>query len=1252
MTKPYLLPKATAFLLLILCLCNNLFAQTTLQNAWQAFFENKTESARSLFTKASAEQATAGDALLGLSLLAQMDRPATESFDYFKKFYLQSKDPQPYIYALWMTSSINETSGKKSDDQLAFFRELTQKKDYDGTVAAIAYSMIGNSFNSAKQSDAAAKEFAHIGSIDNWAISGEFENISTSGFDKEYPTLLHPEDKSSFINKNGVSVAWHPVPYLRHDKWFDFTYYSNAYDAILFAQSFINSPTDQEVQLRIGVSGSVKVWVNDKLMLSEPEERNNDLDSYIQSVKLNKGYNRVVVQIGESYAERSNFLVRFTDKNGQLLPGITSSASYHPYMKESSYESKKSEQFAVAYFEQQIKQHPDDYLPQLLLVQTCLQLDRTYEARKVLQPLVSKFPNSTYLNIQLLTLFNKTKNKTGAQTIRETIKMADPESLIGLSLKYNEFYEQKAYDKAADVNAKIEKAYPFNLENVYSNKIDLADANKNQEELVKLIDEAYQKYPDNKTFMGDKVYVEQNIRKDLQKSIEVQQKFVNTNDNYSAAKDLADMYFNSGKPADAIKVFHSEIANDSIGIKIYSDLAEQYYKQQQYDKAAQNYLSCIKISPTTGDYYTSLGQVYAAMPNQKLKAIQAYQKGLQLNPSDYESIKALRKLQNKKDVFSYFEEPDVAAMIKNAPKANDYPNDNFIILDKEVQKVAYENGGSEDQNYVVVKIFNQKGIDALKEYSIGYNNDQNLLIETAEVIKPNGTKVPADRNENNLVFTNLEIGDVINVSYKLSNYFKGSLASHFWDSFYFSMGFPSVKLKYSLLVSKNKKFSYKFSGQNIEPVKKDADEFTLYSWKSDNNKGIVVEDKMPSSADVSNTFYLTSIPDWKYISDWYNDIATAKARPNYEVKAVVGELFEGSKGLNDQQKVEKIYNYITGNISYSSVSFRQSGIIPQNPADVINTRIGDCKDVATLFVTMCKEAGIKAQLVLVKTRNFGLNSMVLPTIDFNHCMAKVNLNNKDYYFELTSKYLPVSFMYTQYVNSSILEIGGADPIKAIKYLNPATRKENDINISTDIAFRDKDLLINEKSNRTAAQTAMFRTAFKDLSASDRTKKFKEFISSQFPDNDISELTFNNLDNTSDTVYVHLKYEIRNVAKEVAGLNIFSLPWEDKLSPRYLNITSPRYSGVDISQMFAMDSESETITLNMPENKKLVEDPSPIILKSDFMDYSIIPQTKNGKLIITRSLKLKKDFIPADKALEFNTFFKKIIEADNKEFAMK
>ncbi len=1250
MTKPIILKKAITLLFLLFA-ATNLFAQTNLQKGWQAFFENRRADAKTAFTRAVAQNESTGDALLGLSILSHGDGPALQSFNYFKQFYAQSKNPQPYIYALWTSPSINETFGKKLPEQITFLNDLATNKSYDGTIAALAYSMLGKHCETSKKTQEAVKEYANIGSIDGWAITGEFENISTSGFDKSYETLTHPDDTCSFVNKKGVRVAWHDVPYLRHDKWFDFTYYANAYNSIMFAQSFVKSDVETEAQLRIGVSGSLKVWVNDQQIISEPDERNNDLDTYIQSIKLHKGYNRILVQVGESYANRSNFLVRITDEKGNSLPNITATSKAQPYTKETSYASRKTDQFAIAYFEDQVKKNPDNPLSKLLLIQTYLQEDRTYEARKIIEPLLAKYPNSTYLNSLILDVFSKTNNRTGVETIKEKIKMADPGSSLSMMLKYQELIEQKDYDKAADVIKTLETNYPFQQEFIYLGKINLAGYNKNQDEVVRLTEEAYKKFPDNENFMSIKCLIELNLRKNTQEAISVLKKYVDNNDNYTISKQLAAAYFNVGNAAAGFKVYEDEIKTDPIGRGIYEDLSGQYYKQQLYDKAAETYQSCIKIFSTNGSYFTSLGKIYEAS-NQKDKAQQYYQKGLQLDPSDYESIKSLRKLQGKKDVYSYFTEPDIDAVVKNAPKASDYPDDSYVMLDKEVQRVVYENGGSEAKTYMVAKILNQKGIESWKEYAIDSDNGQDLLIETAEVIKANGNKIPAEKNDNSLVFTNLEIGDIINIRYKTENYFKGKLAHQFWDSFYFTDQSPCVNSKFSLLVSKNQKFNYKFSQQNIAPEKSDDGEFDLYVWKGSASKAVNYEDKMPALADVANVLYITSIPNWKFISDWYNDIASAKARTNYEVKEVIQDLLAGSSNLTDMQKVEKIYNYITGNISYSSVSFRQSGLIPQNPADVINTRIGDCKDVSTLFVTMCKEAGIKAQLVLVKTRDYGLASMAVPSIDFNHCMAKLWMNNQEYYFELTSKYLPFRSIYTSSLNSSMLDIGDDAGQGSIKYLNPATRKQNIISRAVNITMKDKDFVVDENTYKTASLAGNLREVYKDLSQKDQIKKIKEAIAGQYPDNDINQLSFQNMDKSGDTVYMKLNYSLKNSTKEIAGLSIFSMPWSDKFTPSDFQIILPRVTGIDISQMFYMDNETETITLTLPAGKKMVEGPKPITISSDIIDYSMIPKVSGNKLIMTRTFKLKKDFVPVEKAAEFDALFKKMVDADNKEFAMK
>jgi hypothetical protein len=87
-------------------------------------------------------------------------------------------------------------------------------------------------------------------------------------------------------------------------------------------------------------------------------------------------------------------------------------------------------------------------------------------------------------------------------------------------------------------------------------------------------------------------------------------------------------------------------------------------------------------------------------------------------------------------------------------------------------------------------------------------------------------------------------------------------------------------------------------------------------------------------------------------------------------------------------------------------------------------------------------------------------------------------------------------------------------------------------------------------------------------------------------------------------------------------------------------------------MFYLDNETEVVTLTLEPGKTLVEAVTPISLKNDILEYSITPKQEGNKVVITRTFKLKKDFVPADKVPEFNTFFKKMVEADAKELAMK
>lgn len=1217
--------------------------------AWQSFFKNDTETAKKVFKELALKPETAENAYLGLSLISELEYSTDAAFDYFNKFYLLSKNQAPYIYALWRSPSFHNSYTKLSASSLEITNEIAENKNFDGSLNAMAYSAIGKHYESSKKIAEADKAYSQIGSLDNWEITSRFENISTSGFDKDYDVLSKPQDDARFTGKGDLQFGWRKVPFTKNSKWFDFTYYDDPYQSIMFAQTFVNSPKEIVGQLRIGVSGSVKVWVNDQLILTEAEERNNDIDAYIVSAKLNAGYNRILVQIGESYANNSNFLIRLTDDKGQTIPNLTSVAEYNPYQKENNFKSERITPEVYNYFKNAIKKDSTDVLSQILLAKLYLRDDIIFEARNILENLKSKYPESTYLNSMLIDLHSKEDNRTGVKTIQENIKTIDPESLIALNLKYYDYYNQDNYDKAEEILNKIEQKIGES-EDVIAKKINLASQRKNQDKIIELAEKAYKKWPDNKTFMHLKYVIEKEVKKNSQ-AINVVKKYVAENDSYEYAKFLAGIYFDKSDFKSGIDIYLQEIKNKPISTGIYNELANQYYTIQKYDKAEEYMLKTINLAPNISSYYNTLGLIYETK-KEKVKAEENYKKCLSINPNNYSAIEHLRKLNNKKNIFEYFEQPDVSQLVKNAPDLKEYPDDHLVILDQEVQTVVYENGGSEEKHFYITKVLTQKGLESLKEHDIPYDGDQSLSIEVAEIIKPNGVKTPAEKNDNSLVFTNLEVGDVINIRYKLQNFNLGSLASHFWDSFYFTHGNSYVNTKYSLLINKNKKFSYKFSESPIEAQKTSVDEFDKYVWQAKNQIALRYEDKMPPQDDVTNMLYISTIPDWKFVSDWYNNIATAKARSSYEIKSVTNQLFASTK-LDDLEKVKKIYKYITQNIAYSSVSFRQSGIVPQNPATVINTRIGDCKDVSTLFVSMCKEVGIDAELVLVKTRDNGQNTLLLPGIDFNHCIAKANIKGKDYYLELTTSSLPFGTIYNSDLNSPILNINNTT--NSLTKLNPPNRGINHMSYQTSIKINDNNMAISSTNFDTGSATSYLRNDFNNLSAKDQMKKMKEQLSSQFPENEVTSLSFVNLDPKSalsDTLSTTCNYSILNICKPVAGMSIFSLPWSASIDPANLTITAPRNFGIDLTQLFFVDKNDEQINLELPLGKKLIEPVKPLLIDNEYFRYSLSSKSVNNKIIINRDFVLKKDFVDKDKVEEFYTLFKKIAESDKQQLAFK
>ena len=101
---------------------------------------------------------------------------------------------------------------------------------------------------------------------------------------------------------------------------------------------------------------------------------------------------------------------------------------------------------------------------------------------------------------------------------------------------------------------------------------------------------------------------------------------------------------------------------------------------------------------------------------------------------------------------------------------------------------------------------------------------------------------------------------------------------------------------------------------------------------------------------------------WQAIAAEYGKIVDQRANLAV-VQPIVDKLVEGKVSTADKEAA--ILNYIDREIRYTGIEFDEAAIIPHDLTEILAHKYGDCKDKATLLVTMLRAAGIPAYVALL-----------------------------------------------------------------------------------------------------------------------------------------------------------------------------------------------------------------------------------------------------------------------------------------------
>jgi hypothetical protein len=207
-----------------------------------------------------------------------------------------------------------------------------------------------------------------------------------------------------------------------------------------------------------------------------------------------------------------------------------------------------------------------------------------------------------------------------------------------------------------------------------------------------------------------------------------------------------------------------------------------------------------------------------------------------------------------------------------------------------------------------------------------------------------------------------------------------------------------------------------YSGRNLdieaetERINTIDGEVMTYNWELENVPAVEPENYRPAPADICPS--ISFAPGigfgggeltWESFGNWFHKAMEERLDPGDEIKSKVRSLTEAA--ASEGERVEAICDYIREDIRYVAVELDEGSWFPSGVNLTDKVQYGDCKDQSALLVAMLREAGIDAELALVRTRDRGsLNTAIVSPGGFNHCIVHLPGEGADLWLDPTAKH--------------------------------------------------------------------------------------------------------------------------------------------------------------------------------------------------------------------------------------------------------
>ena len=478
-------------------------------------------------------------------------------------------------------------------------------------------------------------------------------------------------------------------------------------------------------------------------------------------------------------------------------------------------------------------------------------------------------------------------------------------------------------------------------------------------------------------------------------------------------------------------------------------------------------------------------------------------------------------------------------------------------------------------------------------------------------------------------FPRLDPGDVVELLYRVEDIApRNAFADYFGEVVYMQSTEPIARSEYVLITPKSRAFYFnKPTVPNVTQKVEEKGDQKIFHFVAADVPPLEPEPMMPPLTEVLGHVHVSTYKSWDDMGRWYWGLVKDQFVADEEVRRRVQEI---TKGLTDEKdKVRAVYDFVVQKTRYVALEFGIHGFKPYRCAQIFARGFGDCKDKATLIVTMLKELGIPATIVILRTGlrgDFGTD--VASLAPFDHAIAYVP--SMDTYLDGTAEFTGSTELPSMDRGALAIQINEGKP-KLVHLPNPdATQSVASKHIDATLA-NDGSAQIDWKIDVSGSSASAWRGRYHAKAT--QKQRVQEDLSSELAGVEISEVKANDLDDVEQKVSIKAKGKAPSLARKDGEAWTAAVGAREHLVRTYAAGSTRKR---DIRIQALSTQENETV-LKLPVGAKITSAPHAAEGKSPYGFYKVETETNGNTVRVKTTVAMTKSRISASEYPAFRSF---------------